>query len=206
MHGVALLIGVSMSAGPANAVVYCKTVGVPKGCVARPAVGLRLSSRRLLAPLSIARRAVSPRLHYAMTACGTKLTCHPVERVSSRPGQPRRQALIGALAHHYVSRRHQPMLAWKKADRNRKFTPAKGLEATEAWNWFQTLTGLRRFFQMRCASFFLGAIAAFRVPDDVTARGRQRNTSKRPEHSQIETALRLEAAWHFVRSRAVRAC
>jgi len=36
--GLALLIGVSMSAGPANAVVYCKTVGVPKGCVARPAV------------------------------------------------------------------------------------------------------------------------------------------------------------------------
>jgi hypothetical protein len=27
--GFALLIGVSLSAGPANAVVYCKTVGVP---------------------------------------------------------------------------------------------------------------------------------------------------------------------------------
>jgi hypothetical protein len=36
--GFALLIGVYMSAGPANAVVYCKTVGVPKGCVARPAI------------------------------------------------------------------------------------------------------------------------------------------------------------------------
>src|SRR5882757_10986777 len=87
-------------------------------------------------------------LHYAMTACGTKLTCHPVERVSSRPGQPRRQALIGALRITTSPRRHQPMLAWKKADRNRKFTPAKGIGATEAWNWFQTLTGLRRFFQM----------------------------------------------------------
>ena len=31
------LAGASLSAGPANAVVYCKTVGVPKGCVARPA-------------------------------------------------------------------------------------------------------------------------------------------------------------------------
>ena len=30
------LVGVSMSAGPANAVVYCKTVGVPRGCVVRP--------------------------------------------------------------------------------------------------------------------------------------------------------------------------
>ena len=35
--GFALLIGVAMSAEPANAVVYCKTEGVPKGCVARPA-------------------------------------------------------------------------------------------------------------------------------------------------------------------------
>ena len=32
------LTGVFASAGPANAVVYCKTVGVPKGCVARRAV------------------------------------------------------------------------------------------------------------------------------------------------------------------------
>jgi hypothetical protein len=36
--GFALLIGLCMSAGSANAVVYCKTAGVPKGCVARPAV------------------------------------------------------------------------------------------------------------------------------------------------------------------------
>jgi hypothetical protein len=31
------LTSVFMSAGPAGAVVYCKTVGVPKGCVVRPA-------------------------------------------------------------------------------------------------------------------------------------------------------------------------
>lgn len=37
LAALATLTGVSMSAGPANAVVYCKTVGVPKGCVARPA-------------------------------------------------------------------------------------------------------------------------------------------------------------------------
>ena len=29
-------IGVTMSTGPANAVVYCRTVGVPRGCVVRP--------------------------------------------------------------------------------------------------------------------------------------------------------------------------
>jgi hypothetical protein len=36
--GFALFVGVAISAEPANAVVYCKTVGVPKGCVVRPAV------------------------------------------------------------------------------------------------------------------------------------------------------------------------
>jgi len=29
--------GTVLSAGSANAVVYCKTAGVPRGCVARPA-------------------------------------------------------------------------------------------------------------------------------------------------------------------------
>ena len=33
---LAALTAVAMFAGPADAVVYCKTVGVPKGCVARP--------------------------------------------------------------------------------------------------------------------------------------------------------------------------
>ena len=28
--------GIFISAGPAKAVVYCKTVGVPRGCVVRP--------------------------------------------------------------------------------------------------------------------------------------------------------------------------
>ena len=32
------LAGVSAGAGPANAVIYCKTVGVPQGCVVRPVV------------------------------------------------------------------------------------------------------------------------------------------------------------------------
>ena len=31
------LAGVSMGTVSANAVVYCKTVGVPRGCVVRPA-------------------------------------------------------------------------------------------------------------------------------------------------------------------------
>ena len=38
MAGVLNVGTLSLGAGPANAVVYCKAVGVPKGCVARPAV------------------------------------------------------------------------------------------------------------------------------------------------------------------------
>ena len=33
---LAALTALSVTAEPANAIVYCKTVGVPKGCVARP--------------------------------------------------------------------------------------------------------------------------------------------------------------------------
>jgi hypothetical protein len=37
----ALLAGLAITAGPAEAVVYCDYIGVPKGCVARPGVALR---------------------------------------------------------------------------------------------------------------------------------------------------------------------
>ena len=36
----ALALGLAFTAIPASAVVYCKTVGVPKGCVARPAAAV----------------------------------------------------------------------------------------------------------------------------------------------------------------------
>lgn len=36
LAGFSALAAVSFGASPAEAVVYCKTVGVPKGCVARP--------------------------------------------------------------------------------------------------------------------------------------------------------------------------
>jgi hypothetical protein len=41
-----------ISADPAQAVVYCKTVGVPKGCVVRPAPVV------VVAPAPVVRRAV----------------------------------------------------------------------------------------------------------------------------------------------------
>jgi len=37
LGAAAMLAGVMGAAGPAEAVVYCKTVGVPKGCVMRRA-------------------------------------------------------------------------------------------------------------------------------------------------------------------------
>lgn len=36
LAALAALAGLTLGAAPAEAVVYCKTVGVPKGCVARP--------------------------------------------------------------------------------------------------------------------------------------------------------------------------
>jgi hypothetical protein len=32
-------VGLFMTASPANAVVYCRAVGIPHGCVARPTAG-----------------------------------------------------------------------------------------------------------------------------------------------------------------------
>ncbi|WP_216644702.1 hypothetical protein [Candidatus Thiodictyon syntrophicum] len=45
-----LAMGLAFAAAPASAVVYCKTVGVPKGCVARPVAK---------APVAPAARAVA---------------------------------------------------------------------------------------------------------------------------------------------------
>jgi hypothetical protein len=53
------LAGASLSAGPANAVVYCKTVGVPKGCVARPAAKAAVVTPGVGAP-GIGVRAGTP--------------------------------------------------------------------------------------------------------------------------------------------------
>jgi hypothetical protein len=44
------LAALPFSAMPANAVVYCKTVGVPKGCVARPTGGAVVYCKRVGVP------------------------------------------------------------------------------------------------------------------------------------------------------------
>ncbi|MGV3635674.1 MAG: hypothetical protein ACO1NY_15100 [Pseudorhodoplanes sp.] len=47
----------AISGPSAQAVVYCKYVGVPKGCVARPGVVL-VPAPAVVAPVPVARRAV----------------------------------------------------------------------------------------------------------------------------------------------------
>jgi hypothetical protein len=42
LAALATIAAVSLSAQPAHAVVYCKTVGVPKGCVVRPVPKVRV--------------------------------------------------------------------------------------------------------------------------------------------------------------------
>ena len=59
--GFALLIGVSMSAGPANAVVYCKTVGVQKGCVVRPAVVAPVVVAPIAGPVVVCKKRGVPK-------------------------------------------------------------------------------------------------------------------------------------------------
>jgi hypothetical protein len=72
---LAAFTAVSMSAGPANAVVYCKTVGVPKGCVSRPVAPV---ARRAVVTPGIGAAGVGVRPGTPMNRGG------PVNRVGRR--------------------------------------------------------------------------------------------------------------------------
>src|SRR6266481_6175197 len=143
----------------ANAVVYCAAGVYRAGCVARPGVAsvrgvARRTTRRVV-------RRSDMMLKHDISLLGHLDNGLGFYRFSYNGSD---KAYVGVMAQRFSAlaleepslqcsittsrRRHQPMLAWKKADRNRKFTPGQGMEQTEAWNWFQTLTGLRRFFQM----------------------------------------------------------
>src|SRR5882762_7353041 len=111
---------------------------------------LQLSSRRLRAPLSTARSAVSPKVAlcddclWHETDVPSRRTCVIATRSTASAGADRR------IAHHASLRLAADI---NRCSRGRKLTEianshqARG-GATEAWNWFQTLTGLRRCFQM----------------------------------------------------------
>jgi hypothetical protein len=72
---LAALTAVPMTAGPANAVVYCKTVGVPKGCVARPVAPV---ARRAVMTPGVGAAGVGVRPGTPMNRGG------PVNRVGRR--------------------------------------------------------------------------------------------------------------------------
>jgi hypothetical protein len=74
--GLALiaLTTVPMSTAPAHAVVYCKTVGVPKGCIARPVAPVA----RAVASPGVGARGVGVRPGTPMNRGG------PVNRVGRR--------------------------------------------------------------------------------------------------------------------------
>jgi hypothetical protein len=66
--------GVPLGTGPAHAVVYCKTVGVPQGCVARPVA----PAARAAATPGVGARGVGVRPGTPMNRGG------PVNRVGRR--------------------------------------------------------------------------------------------------------------------------
>lgn len=51
----------AIDATDANAVVYCKTVGVPKGCVARPAVAAPVVVAPAAAPVVVCKTRGVPK-------------------------------------------------------------------------------------------------------------------------------------------------
>lgn len=72
---LAALTALSMTAEPANAIVYCKTVGVPKGCVARPVAPV---ARRAVMTPGVGAAGVGVRPGTPMNRGG------PVNRVGRR--------------------------------------------------------------------------------------------------------------------------
>lgn len=56
---LAAVLAFAGTAGEAEAVVYCKTVGVPQGCVVRPAAPVVVAPR-VAAPVVVAPRVAVP--------------------------------------------------------------------------------------------------------------------------------------------------
>jgi hypothetical protein len=57
----ALLIGISVDAAPARAVVYCKTEGVPRGCVVRPVVAAPVVVAPVASPVVVCKTRGVPK-------------------------------------------------------------------------------------------------------------------------------------------------
>ena len=72
--GLVALTGVFTTTGPAHAVVFCKTVGVPRGCVVRPVAPV---ARAVVTP-GIGARGIGVRRGTPMNRGG------PVNRIGRR--------------------------------------------------------------------------------------------------------------------------
>ncbi len=82
LAALSALAGLTLGAAPAEAVVYCKTVGVPKGCVARPApVVVRPAPVVVGAPVVAAPAARAVATPYRGVGAGAR-------GVGVRPGTP----------------------------------------------------------------------------------------------------------------------
>jgi hypothetical protein len=80
------VLGVTFAAAPASAVVYCKTVGIPKGCVARPA-----ATPAVVAPVAKTAVVATPRVGVAGGVGG------PASGVGVLPGAGAGAAGVGVL-------------------------------------------------------------------------------------------------------------
>lgn len=60
VFAAAAVLGLTLTATPASAVVYCKTVGIPKGCVARP-----VATPVVVAPVAKTAAVATPRVGVA---------------------------------------------------------------------------------------------------------------------------------------------
>lgn len=81
--GAALLCLSAFAATPAAAVVYCKTVGAPRGCVARPA------------PVVVAPRPVVVAPPVRVVAPPARVVAPPARVVAPRPVGPAYRAPAG---------------------------------------------------------------------------------------------------------------
>ena len=72
------LASLALWGGPASAAVYCKTVGVPKGCVARPGVPVAVVAEPGVAGVGVGAPGVGVRPGTPMNRGG------PVNRVGRR--------------------------------------------------------------------------------------------------------------------------
>jgi hypothetical protein len=81
LAALAVGIGLTAGAGPVSAVVYCKTVGIPQGCVVRPVAPVVVAP----APVVVAPRPVVVAPRAVVVAPGTPMNRGgPVNRVGRR--------------------------------------------------------------------------------------------------------------------------